>query len=165
MAGLAVHLVTARGRGEVRDAGRALLAAGIAMAPDLDLLLKLVDGRNHHQAESHSFGVAVVAGVVAGLLTRGGRPFAWGAFATLAWASHVILDYFGRDTHPPIGLPALWPLSDAYLKFPWPIFLDIGRTLEWTTVRNNAVALAWEITVLLPLLVFTYWWRLRPPRA
>jgi hypothetical protein len=161
MAGLAVHLVTARGRGEARDVGRALVAAGIAMAPDLDLLLKLVDGRNHHQGVSHSFGLAVAAGAVAAVLARRCRPFAWAVFASLAWASHFVLDYFGRDTHPPIGLPALWPLTDAYLKFPWPIFLDIGRTLEWTTVRHNAVALAWEIAVLLPLLVFTYWWRLR----
>jgi hypothetical protein len=80
----------------------------------------------------------------------------------LGWASHVLLDYLNVDTHPPIGLLALWPFLGAYLKFPWPIFMDIGRTLDWHTVRHNAVAAAWEAAVLVPLLVWV--WRSRRRR-
>jgi hypothetical protein len=164
MVGLTVHLLTARGRGEARDVTRALVAASAAMAPDLDLLLKLVDGRNHHQAESHSIGMAAAAALLALAFCAWRRiPDAgrWAWLVGLAWASHFTLDYFGRDTHPPIGLPALWPFTWAYLKFPWPVFLDIGRTLDWTTVRNNAVALAWEVVLLLPLLFLAGRRRLR----
>ena len=28
------------------------------------------------------------------------------------------------------------------------LFLDIGRTLDWATVRHNALAVAWEIVLL-----------------
>jgi hypothetical protein len=82
--------------------------------------------------------------------------------ASLAWGSHVVLDYFSKDTHPPIGLMALWPLSHDFYKFAWPLFMDIGRTLDLHTVRHNAAAVGWEIIVLTPLLALS--WRLRPSR-
>jgi hypothetical protein len=165
MVGLTVHLLTARGRGEARDVTRALVAASAAMAPDLDLLLKLVDGRNHHQAESHSIGCAAIAFLLAwGLARVRGAPHAgrWGLAALVGWSSHVALDFFGRDTHPPIGLMALWPLSSGHFKFPWPLFMDVGRTLDWRTVWHNAVAILWEIALLLPLAGAC--WRWRPSR-
>jgi len=55
------------------------------------------------------------------------------------------------DTNPPIGIMALWPWSDSHFKLPWPLLLDIGRTMEWETVRRNAVAAAWEAATLGPL--------------
>lgn len=130
-----------------------VLAVGVA--PDLDLFLRFVDGRNHHQAESHSAGCAALAALLVFLVTRwrgGRRPAQLGFTAGAAWLSHVLLDYLNRDTNPPIGVMAFWPFSHVYFKFPWPLFLDIGRTLEWQTVLNNAVAAAWEVAVLLPLL-------------
>ena len=84
-------------------------------------------------------------------LLRFARPFALALAASLGWASHTLLDYLNRDTSPPIGLMALWPWSDAHYKFPWPLFMDIGRTLDLTTVRHNLVAVAWEALLLLPL--------------
>jgi hypothetical protein len=82
-----------------------------------------------------------------------------GLAAGAAWLSHLLLDYAGADTHPPIGILALWPLDLGYYKLPWPLFLDIGRTLEWATVRHDALAVAWEILLLGPLLLAS--WRLR----
>ena len=140
------------------------VVVGSALAPDLDLLLRLVDGRNHHQAESHSVGAAMLAGL---LVWLGARVLRWpragwlGLLATLGWTSHLLLDYLGRDTHPPIGLMALWPFSSGYFKLPWPLFLDIGRTLHWETLRNNALAVAWETLLLLPLTVWVVWRRLQ----
>jgi inner membrane protein len=154
LAGLAVHLLTARDRSEARQPVRALLITGAALAPDIDFAFKLVDGRNHHQAETHSLGAAILAGLLVALAASWRRveaPWRWGALAALGWTSHVLLDYLGRDTHPPIGLLALWPFSAGYYKFPWPVFLDVGRTLEWTTVRHNVVAVTWEVAVLLPI--------------
>jgi hypothetical protein len=164
LAGLTVHALAARGRGELFDVRRAALTVGAALAPDLDLLLKFVDGRNHHQAESHSLGCAVLAALAAWMAAtwrRWPRPLALAALAGLAWASHVALDYLGSDTHPPIGLMALWPVSSGYFKFSWPVFMDIGRTLEWETIRHNAVAVAWETVLLLPPLLLSWRHRLR----
>src|SRR5688500_10768296 len=71
--------------------GRALVAMAAAVAPDIDLLFKYVDGRNHHQAETHSVGAALLAGIVVALVARGRRlprPAMWGLLAGLGWASH-----------------------------------------------------------------------------
>lgn len=161
---LTIHLLSARDREAVWRPARALTLVGAALAPDLDLLFKYVDGRNHHQAETHSIGFAVLAGLAAAgwaAWRRGDRPWVLGLLTALAWGSHIVLDYLGRDTHPPIGLLALWPLSGDHYKFPWPVFWDIGRTLDLTTVRHNVAAVAWEVLLLAPLPAFLLWRRLR----
>jgi membrane-bound metal-dependent hydrolase YbcI (DUF457 family) len=162
-AALVLHGVTAPSA-ELRDRRRIGLIVGAAVAPDLDLLLRFVDGRNHHQGASHSLGAALVAGLVAFALARlrgWPRSVLLGLLAFGGWLSHLALDYLGRDTHPPIGIPALWPFSGEYYKAPWPLFMDIGRTLTWEGVFHNAVAVAWEMALFAPLLLLL--WRLRAP--
>jgi membrane-bound metal-dependent hydrolase YbcI (DUF457 family) len=157
-----VHVCVARDANMVRERSRALLVVGAALVPDLDLLLRFVDGRNHHQQQTHSLGFAVAAAILVAALARGlgwARPMTLGLAAGAAWASHVLLDFMAVDTNPPIGVMALWPASSGYFHMLWPLFLDIGRTLEWSTVRHDAAAVAWEVCLLLPLLVVT--WRLR----
>jgi inner membrane protein len=164
LAGLTVHVLSARDGSERRSLPRALLMAGAAAAPDLDLLFRFVDGRNHHQAETHSIGAAALAATfvwAAARLAGWPRSAALGLCAGCAWLTHLVLDYLGLDTHPPIGIMALWPFQPGYFKAPWIIFLDIGRTLEWATVRHDALAVAWEIVLLGPLLLAS--WRLRAP--
>jgi inner membrane protein len=164
LAGLAVHVLAARSREELRDLKRAAVVVGAALAPDLDLLFRFVDGRNHHNDETHSLGAAALAGLIGVLLLpllRFARPHALAVAASLSWASHVLLDYLNLDTHPPIGIMALWPLSAGYYKSPWLLFLDIGRTLEWATLWHNLRAAAWEACVLLPLLLLAMRFRAR----
>jgi membrane-bound metal-dependent hydrolase YbcI (DUF457 family) len=168
VAGLTVHVLASRTRDELHDVRRAVLVVGAAVAPDLDLLFKLVDGRNHHNNETHSLGAALLAGLLAALVLpwlRLARPLALAGVLSVAWASHVLLDYLNRDTHPPIGIMAFWPWTRAYFKIPWPLFLDIGRTLEWATVWNNLAAAAWEACVLLPLLWAAFRFRARHLRG
>jgi inner membrane protein len=162
LAGLTVHVISANDGTALASRRRAGVAVAAGVVPDLDLLLRLVDGRNHHQAESHSLGCALLAAGLAFVVARWRRwaePPSLAVVAGFAWASHLVLDYLGRDTHPPIGIMAFWPVSQSYFKFPWPIFLDIGRTLEWKTVVNNVVAITWETVLLAPLLYFI--WRRR----
>ena len=137
---------------------------GAAVAPDLDLLLRFVDGQNHHQGASHSLGAALIAGLAGFVLARvcgWPRAGSMGLLVFGGWASHLALDYLGRDTHPPIGIPALWPFAGGYYKAPLPFFMDIGRTLTWEGTFHNAVAVAWEMAVFVPLLLLL--WRLRAP--
>jgi membrane-bound metal-dependent hydrolase YbcI (DUF457 family) len=164
LAGLTAHVATA----PASDLGwrrRTAITVAAAIAPDLDLLLKPLGLAVHHGA-SHSVGAALLAGtaVAAGAaLLRWPRALALGLAAMLGWSSHVVLDLLNLDTHPPIGLMALWPFTEGYYKAPWPIFMDIGRTLDWKTVRHDALALAWEAALLCPLLVVA--WRGRTGRG
>jgi inner membrane protein len=164
LAGLIVHLLTARDRADVASLRHAAVAVTAAVAPDLDLLLRFVDGRNHHQGASHSITYALLAG---GAVALAGRAAGWprslglGIAAAAGWGSHLLLDYFGQDTHPPIGIPLLWPFSGGYFNSPWALFLDIGRTLDWHTVRHDALAVSWEMVFMLPVLLATWWLRWR----
>jgi membrane-bound metal-dependent hydrolase YbcI (DUF457 family) len=143
---------------------RLLLLVFAAAAADLDLVLRFVDGRNHHQGASHSIGAAVIAGVAGAVLARIAgwpRPAALGLAAGAAWLSHVALDFVGSDTHPPIGLMALWPFDGSYHKSPFILFMDVGRSLTWETARNNAWAALREAAILGPVLAACWWLRRR----
>lgn len=119
------------------------IVAAVAAVPDLDLLV------NDHRGPAHSVGAALIAGAVALLCTRSAR---WGAAAALAWASHVLLDWLGTDTRPPIGVMALWPWSHLYYESPLHLFPAISRRYWlgefWV---YNLEALAIELLLLLPL--------------
>jgi hypothetical protein len=47
------------------------------------------------------------------------------AFAAVAFASHLLVDYFTVDAVPPYGARFLWPLSHAYLHAPVQAFGEI----------------------------------------
>lgn len=154
LAGMAVHALTAKDASERRDPWRLGLLVGVAAIPDVDLLFKYIDGRPHHQGMTHSVGFALLAGFLAWAVarfTRKIRPLRAGFAVAAAYASHIALDYFSRDTHPPIGLRLLWPFRDGFYKSPYTIFMDIGRELDWTTVVNNARAGLWEVVLLAPI--------------
>ena len=164
LAGLTVHVLASKDRQELLDPWRLGVTVGAALLPDVDLLFKLVDGTNHHNNETHSLGFALLAAGSAALafrLSGWARPLVLALAVGLAWSTHVVLDLLNLDTHPPIGILALWPLSGAYYKSPFLLFLDIGRTLDWTTVGHNTVSIAWECVILVPVLFVACRYRLR----
>ncbi len=122
-----------------------------ATAPDLDLLLRFVDGVNHHRAASHSLAAAVIVGVLGAVLRRSGWDLPGGLSMAVAWASHVVLDYFGRDNSPPIGLMALWPFSSAFFASPVSVFYDVPRSFSVAAIRHNVVAVLLELAILAPV--------------
>ena len=149
LAGLAVAGVS-RGEGRFR-AGQVAFLVFCATAPDLDLALRFLDGVNHHRGPTHSLGAALIAAVAALALRRAGvgapGPIAVGA----AWASHVLLDFLGRDTTLPYGEMALWPFSEAFFISPVAVFLDIPRSFSAEAIRHNLAAAALEIAIVGPI--------------
>jgi hypothetical protein len=119
-----------------------LLCAMAGAAPDVDFLW----GR--HNQETHSLGAALIAGLVL---------FAWkrqprlAIAVTIAWASHVLFDWLGSDTTPPLGVMALWPLCNDYFFANAFFFEAISRRYWldnfWT---HNLWAVALEIAILAP---------------
>jgi inner membrane protein len=145
LAGVAVGWLIERRPAVFTPAGALMTAAYgiVAASPDLDLLLE------SHRGPAHGIGFAVIAGIVAWLLTRR-APTAF-AFA-LAYGSHVLLDWLGTDTTPPIGLMALWPWSREYYESPYHVFMAVSRRYWlpefWT---YNFRVLVRELLVLAPL--------------
>ncbi len=154
LAGLAVAGLASRGVAP-KPAHVAVLVF-CATAPDLDLLLRFVDGVNHHRAASHSLAVAVIVGVLASVLRRTGLDLPGGFAIAAAWASHVVLDYLGRDNSPPIGLMALWPFSSAFFASPVSVFYDVPRSFSMAAIRHNVVAVLLELAILAPVAVISW---------
>ena len=120
----------------------AMLYAGAAVAPDLDLLV------GAHRGPTHSLAAAAIVGLVTYTATRRGRV---AAALAAAYASHVLLDWLGRDTTPPIGVMALWPFSREYYESTLHLFRAISRRywLPEFWVLNARAALR-ELVFLLP---------------
>jgi membrane-bound metal-dependent hydrolase YbcI (DUF457 family) len=126
-----------------RDIAAAAIVAGVAIVPDLDLLV------HSHRGESHSIGAAFAAGLLALAVTRNWR---WAAAVSLAWGSHVLLDWLSNDTRPPLGVMALWPFSHDYYKASIEIFPPVSRRYwESRFWIYNLKAVVAEIVILGPL--------------
>jgi membrane-bound metal-dependent hydrolase YbcI (DUF457 family) len=81
----------------------------IGAAPDIDLLF------GTHSTYTHSAGAVGLTALAALIVTRGRRPRIALACAA-AMASHVLLDWLGSDTTPPIGIMALWPFTRDFYQ-------------------------------------------------
>jgi membrane-bound metal-dependent hydrolase YbcI (DUF457 family) len=130
-----------------------LIFAALGMLPDLDLLLPV-----EHRTVSHSLTAAVIVGSIAAAFTRHGR---FGLAAGAAYATHVLLDWLGTDTSPPVGIMALWPFSRAYYESRVHMFHAVSRRFPtrgfWV---QNTRALLRELLVLGPPAVLAGWRRL-----
>jgi membrane-bound metal-dependent hydrolase YbcI (DUF457 family) len=122
----------------------------VACVPDVDFLW----GR--HNAETHSLGAAALAGVVVLVWTRGRQPL-WSLAVTLAWSTHVLFDWLGSDDTPPLGVMALWPLTDAYYFAHAYVFDAISRRY-WLPgfLLHNVMAVGREVLLLAPVAALAY---------
>jgi inner membrane protein len=138
-----------------RTARLLLVCAGLAVAPDLDLVMTT------HRGASHSVAAAVVVAAAAWLVLRNRTPqaariaLACGA----AYGSHVLLDWLGVDTSPPLGVAAWWPFSTAYYQAPRPVFLAVSRRFHQPALfwLPNALALMRELLILGPLVAVSWY--------
>ena len=124
--------------------------AAIGVAPDLDLLA------GSHSTYTHSIGAVGLVFLVALAVTR--RPQVASALAA-AWTSHLLLDWLGNDTSPPIGIMALWPFSREHYQSSYYVFDAISRRY-WLTeqfVWSNLRAAVKEVLILGPIAGASYW--------
>jgi membrane-bound metal-dependent hydrolase YbcI (DUF457 family) len=134
----------------------ALLAASAvaAMAPDLDLLA------GSHRTYTHSLGAVFIVGIASWLiLQRRVRSAVRAAVIVMvAYGSHLVLDWMGKDTSIPPGFTALWPFSSDYYVSGWNLFGEISRRywLPQEFILWNLQALAWELMLLLPVVLIAW---------
>ena len=127
----------------------ALPFALVGTLPDLDLLF------GTHSTYTHSIGAAALVLVIARVVTGQWR---WALAASLAYASHILLDWLGNDTTPPIGIMALWPFSWEFYESPYHVFMPISRRY-WLSgfLAHNLTAVMREILWIGPLAAFAFW--------
>ncbi len=166
MSGAAIYLALRETDGV--DSRRMAIVAFTASLHDLDLLPGLLFGAEWaiHRVATHSLAAALLfsAGVYALL---GARPHAsamrmW-QMLSLAYLSHLLLDWVSYDDTLPQGIAIWWPLSTDYYMAKVTIFNNVVRhdLLAPPVLAHNALALLWEAALIGPLLWWT--WRRRAP--
>jgi membrane-bound metal-dependent hydrolase YbcI (DUF457 family) len=129
----------------------AALFGAVAIAPDLDLLF------GTHSTYTHSIGAVFIVFALT-MAVAGVRRWRIALGVAAAWGSHILLDWFGTDTSPPIGIMALWPFDRGYYQSSRSIFDAISRRywLPEQFVSGNLRAALKEIIILGPLFVAAY---------
>jgi membrane-bound metal-dependent hydrolase YbcI (DUF457 family) len=149
----------------------ALACVFAAVIPDIDILF------HSHQTYTHSIGAAVISGGVAGAIAwvlarrrrpaaagssyRGPRPIFVAVSVTIAYGTHIVLDWLAIDTSPPLGLMALWPFSTRFYLSGANLFFGVSRRY-WKPdefIVGNLKAMAWEMVVLVPIVALAWWVR------
>jgi inner membrane protein len=128
-----------------------VLCAIAGAAPDIDFLW----GR--HNQETHSLFAALAAGLAVFAWKRNARL---AIAVTLSWVSHVLFDWLGSDTTPPLGVKALWPFSSEYY-FSNAFFFEAISRRYWLDnfITHNVWAVTKEILILGPPLALVWWLR------
>ena len=143
-----------------------LAAAGLAAAPDLDLLLATVLPIQHRTI-THSVAAVAVTTILAIVVTRQVNSPARlriPAICGLAVASHLLLDWLGVDRVPPYGLQTLWPLSSQFYLSGLDWFRGTARinVFSHAALITNALAIAQEIAILGTIAAVVYLVRVKP---
>jgi membrane-bound metal-dependent hydrolase YbcI (DUF457 family) len=130
-----------------------LLFAGLAMAPDLDLLA------GTHRGPTHSLAAACVAGALVWLVSGNRRL---GVASAAAYGTHVFLDWLGADSSPPLGLMVWWPFDHGFYESGLSVFPAVTRRLRMEGFwMQNLRAGLFELAVLLPPWLIALWFRRR----
>jgi inner membrane protein len=109
-----------------------------------------------HSGPTHSVGATLIVLLAATVWPR--PDVRRGCACAAAYASHILFDWMGNDTTPPIGVMALWPFSQEFYQSNLFVFEAISRRYWlpnfWT---HNGLALARELVILLPLAALMAW--------
>ncbi len=127
----------------------AVTCAALAISPDFDNFF------HTHRTYSHSLGAAAIVWVLVALVAWWLRlPVVRTAtVCAAAYASHVLLDYLGRDDSVKGGLMVLWPINTQYYRSGANLFLELVPHRRYGFTRllfANLHALAREILILTP---------------
>jgi membrane-bound metal-dependent hydrolase YbcI (DUF457 family) len=138
----------------------AIACALLAAVPDLDLVYPPL-----HRTLTHSIGAVLTIIIAVAVTTWVTGRVAWrvALICGAAYASHILLDWLGRDPSPPSGIQAFWPFTHNWYIAPWTIFPGTERRHLFTaaTIAKNAKTVAAELLVLGPIAVAVGWWRIR----
>jgi len=133
-----------------------LTTMALAAAPDLDLLLP-----GAHRTATHSLAAAVAVTIIAAAVTGQVTRWRTAVLCGISYASHLLLDWLAADNYPPRGIELLWPFSDRWFISNLDLFRQTARQQFLTApiIRQNLIAVAQELVILLPIVALVYWAR------
>ncbi len=147
----------------------ALLICGVAIGnlPDIDLIFGSFVGNpnRYHHLWTHSLAFCIVTGILCGCgywLLRRRNGFIVGGIIFLVTLSHIVLDYFTKDTNSVKGIQLLWPLSKNFYISPLLIFWEIHKSSTNSTFIqsllcwHNLWAIFIEIAILGPIQILLW---------
>ena len=140
----------------------------LACVPDLDVLPGLAVGSlaKFHHGASHSVTAAVVVALAVGAVVarrRGRLSPAVVALALALYGSHLLLDGVTADPMSPVGMPLLWPFSEATFQAPWSLLPNVQHTSGPVVSLHNVVLIVREVLIFAPLVGLVL--AVRNPRA
>ena len=133
-----------------------------AMVPDIDyyplLWGDLQLANYNHQGFTHSLVFVLLVSVGIALIGQwlgAGKATRLYPFVVLAAASHLMLDFLTFDGREPVGIPLLWPFSDARFNAPMSIFGGFAKSSFGAMLSaHNLGVIGREILILgIPTLV------------
>jgi len=139
-----------------------LLYMALAAAPDLDLLVP-----GGHRTATHSLFAALLVFMIAAAVTGQVTRWRTATLCAAAYGSHLLLDWLGADNMPPRGIQLLWPVSDRWFISDLDLFRQTARRhfLTGPIMRENAIAVAQELAIMLPIVGLLWWARARRSRS
>jgi membrane-bound metal-dependent hydrolase YbcI (DUF457 family) len=122
--------------------------AVLAVVADLDLLLP-----RYHRSITHSLLAVAVVLIISAAVTSGVTRWRVALMCTAAYASHLLLDWFGADTLPPFGVQILWPFVPRFFVSGLDLFAETERRHPFSgaTLYQNLWAAAQEVAILGPV--------------
>ena len=137
-------------RAERAGGGLTLICAGLAVLPDVDLLV------GGHRTITHSLGALLFVGLFAAALSANAeRPIVRvSLMCAAAYGTHLLLDWLGADRFPPRGIALLWPLTDEWFISGLDVFRQTARQefLTAPIILQNLKAVVQEVVILGPAL-------------
>jgi len=132
----------------------------VANLADIDFLFGFLIGepnKYHHQFTHSIFISLIIAAVVACYFKFRNRRQIRNIFITVfsLYSSHVIIDYFTRDTSPPYGEQLFWPFSNNYFISSISIFRDIYKASTSSEFFLSLFSYYNLWTILTEVIIFT----------
>jgi inner membrane protein len=130
------------------------LAAIFGSLADADFLVAqfTTNPTLQHHYFSHSIPFAFFIGFLSYLiliLFRTAEPIKKAGLITVAYLSHLLLDFFTQDGGRPFGIPLLWPLTHKHFMSPVVIFYSIHRGgWEDYLSAHNLIGICIEFVVM-----------------
>jgi len=139
----------------------------LASFPDIDFIFGFLSGdpNRYHHFWMHSLAFAVLFGVIFGvgsgwLFRR--FSFRFGFLGFFIIFSHILLDFFTKDTSSPMGMQLLWPFSDSFYLSSVSLFQDVHKAssssefLKSLFVWHNLWTVLIELAILGPVFLISW---------